>query len=275
MRKRDFPLRLFFLLIACGAVQAQGQPPFPEPEIRAVALLVVQPVQGERDHSFQSVLFSALRIELERAGLEVRPHLEDSLASPAGSALPSLLEAARGAGADFLFREGYILEGQELRLDIAVYGAEEGERIASVKTVGRIGLRLDEALARAAQALLVQLEQRIASAQERRRNALAGQRPAEAAPAEPARAREYPAGEERTPAPREPEKPISPPIVVREPVERAGPRRPPTWQAEAGAASFIPMLALSEVFPLGLEGLFTLERLWNCLLYTSPSPRDS
>jgi hypothetical protein len=270
LRRLVSSLSLFLLLILGWRAFPQSEPTSLDDAVRAIAFIVPQPVQGEQDLSFQPVLSAALRIELERAGLEVRVPQEAELASLAGAAVEALLELARRAGADFLFVEGYIREGQELRVEIAAYGVEEGERMASVKAKGRIGLRLDEAVTQAAEMLLPQLEAGIALALQRRREALAAQPPVEVALAEQAR----PAGEPQkglqTQAPAEPVVPETPPSVEPEADEAAQPQRPVAgarprgavgWEVAVGAATFFPMLALSDALKLGILSTVYLERL--------------
>jgi hypothetical protein len=281
-------LTLPLLLIAGWRAYAQDEQTSLYRAVRASAFIVSQPIGKERDLSFQPVLSTALRIELERAGLEAGVPQEPELAPLAWATVEALQELARGAGADFLFVVGYIKEGQDLRIAIAAYGVEEGERMASVRAKGRIGLRLDEAVTQAAKKLLPQLEASIASALQRRRKALAAQPPVEVALAEQAQ----PAGEPQeglqTEAPAEPAVPETSPSVEPEPVEaaqpqpssagalppqppavaEAPPQRPLAWEAAAGAAPFFPMLALSDVFKLGIMGTLYLERILNTSIGT-------
>ena len=275
---------LSLLLSSHWSAFPQSRPASPENAIRAVAYIVPQPAAGEQDLSFQPVLFAALRIELERSGLEVRVLDESQLASLAGAVFETLLERARSADTDFLFVERYTRVVQDLRVEIAAYGVEEADLMASVTIKGRVGLRMDEAVTQGANSLMPALETRIAAAVQRRREALAARPPEEVALAEQAQ----PAGESQaeplSPVPAEPAVPEAPPAEEPKAIEAAGPQppmqpetppakprtsievspqRPPAWQAAAGAASFFPMLALSDVVKLGILSTLYLERLLN------------
>lgn len=264
LRKLVFPISLSLLPIFGWSAFAQSQPSSPEGAIRASAFIAPQPVQGEKDLSFQTVLFDALRIELERSGLEVRVLGKGELASLAQADLKTLLERAGGAGADFLFVEGYTRGVQELLVKLVAYGVEEADRMASVSFRGRIGLRLDEAVTQAANALLPLLQARIALAAQRRTEALAAQPPVEVALAEQAK----PAGGDEAGAQAAPPEPVLSTAAPPEPLPaqppsavEALPQRPLDWQAAAGAASFFPLPALSDVVSLGILSTLYLERL--------------
>jgi hypothetical protein len=277
MRNLALAVGMSLLLSPRWAVFCQSQPRSPEEAIRAVAYVVPQPGEGEQDLSFQAVLFTAMRIELERAGLEVRVLDEAELASLAGAAQEALLERARSADTDFLIVERYTRVAQNLKVEIAAYGVEEADLMSSVTVSGRIGLRLDEAVTRGASELLPALETGIASAVQRRREALASRPPVEVALAEQAQPAGGPQAGPLPPAPVEPAVPEAAPAAEPATSEAAGPQtplpiRPPTpaeavpqrapgWEAAAGAASFFPMLALSGVVKLGILSTFYLERL--------------
>jgi hypothetical protein len=283
LRKLVFPISLSLLLNSGWSAFAQSQPPVPDGAIRASAFIAPQPVQGEKDLSFQAVLFSSLRIELERSGLEVRVLEEAELASLAQADLKTLLERAGGAGTDFLFVESYTSHVQELRVEIVTYGVEEADRMASVFFRGRIGLRLDEAVTQAANKLLPLLKARIALAVQRRKEALAAQPPVEVALAEQAQPAGEPPSGPQPPSPAEPAGPVAPPAAEPGTGEAAGeqamppepvsataarpeplpaqPQRPLDWQVAAGAASFFPLPALSDAVSLGILSTVYLERL--------------
>jgi len=281
-RSLVFPVSLSLLLIFGWSTFPQSQPASLGNAIRASAYIVPQPVGGEHDLSFQTVLLAALRIELERSGLEVRVLDKAQLASLARAAFETLLERARSADTDFLFVERYTRQVNDLKVEIVTYGVEEADLMASVTISGRIGLRLDEAVTRGANSLMPALETRIASAVQRRREAFAARPPVEVALAEQAQ----PAGESQaeplSPVPAKPAVPEAPPAAEPKAAEVAGPQvpaqpetlpakppsavevlpqRPFAWQAAAGAASFFPLPALSDAVTMGILSTLCLERL--------------
>jgi hypothetical protein len=250
---------LTLLLIPGWKAFPQTEQSFDYDSIRAVVYIVPQPLKGEQDLSFLDVLTTALRIELERAGLEVRIPEEGELASLAVTPILTLLERARGAGTDILFVEGYTSEREELQVEIVAYGVEEGDRMASVTARSRIGLRLDEAITQAADTLLPQLETRIASAMRRRQEAWASQPPVEVALGEQSQPESAAQTGLRPAAPAKPAEPEAPPSAEPGPAEAVRPERPLAWEAAAGAASFFPMPALNDVFKLGFLATAYLE----------------
>jgi len=282
IRNLALAVSLSLLLGSAWSAFPQNQPVSPENAIKAVAYVIPQPAGAEQDLSFQTVLFAALRIELERSGLEVRVLDQAQLASLAGASFETLLERARSADTDFLFVERYTRKVHDLKVEIVAYGVEEADLMASVTISGRIGLRLDEAVTQGANSLMPALETSIASAVQRRRDTLAARPPVEVALSEQAQ----PAGESQaeplSPVPAKSAVPEAPPAAEPKAAEAAGPQvpaqpetlpaRPPSavevlpqrplaWQAAAGAASFFPMLALSDVVKLGILSTLYLERL--------------
>ncbi len=185
----------------------------------------------------------------------------------AGASVETLLERARSADTDFLFVERYTREVQDLKVEIVAYGVEDADLMASVTISGRIGLRMDEAVTQGANSLLPALQTRIASAVQRRREALAARPPVEVALGEQAQ----PPGEQQagplSPVPAEPAVPE--PLPTQPPAAaEVLPQRPFAWQAAAGAASFFPLSALSNVVTLGILSTLYIERLLNTTIGT-------
>ena len=256
-------------------------PSFPEDTasaadaFRPVVLVVPRPLGGEGDLPFLRILAGATEIELRRAGLEVL--VPEALLSLSGEPTKRLLEEARGAGADFLFVEGYNSKGQMLRLEVEVRRTVDGKSIASAQTSRRIDLRLDEAVGEAIARLLPQLQPDLAEVSRRKREEAATQPPLIAE--EPAPTGEEPEGTQPSNPPAEPSPPEAPgdlasaaegPAVSGAPPQPeplpapqedrpsgrpqpAAPSPPPSRRLEVGAAgaAFFPIAGLDPLFRVG------------------------
>jgi hypothetical protein len=201
---------------------------------KAVVVSIVRPLAAAESSKHKEVIAKALRLFLEKEGLEVTtsPMLE-SLSIEADDDSPGnmvtvnykdLLVMARSLPADFLLFTVYGVSNQELQLVFSLYDIEEGIPCATVKQNKSIDFTLDQRIGEAVDELLLSIKHKLA-----RYSPLQTVSPVESIPST-----EAPGSE---PPPRLSEPPIP---------------DPKPFQIAAGVAPFLPIGRASDYFKIGL-----------------------
>jgi hypothetical protein len=222
------------------------------PHVKPSVLIAALPLTGSRDEGVRKVLASAMRFELERAGVQTllfattdeQALVHDLLGGeePDPELLViSLMEFFSGLNHEFLALAGYIKKEEEIQVSFYIADLGRGEILASAFRRARIDFTLDEEMIAALRSMLPRAKGRIEE--------VAQQKAAEAA--ETAEAQLGEAGE--TVAEEQIEEQIKPqppplpeqPIGV-EPGEEAF--RP--FEFSIGFAPFVPVRVAADVFAL-------------------------